>query len=196
MKGLILLLVLILFPSFVLSGELQKRATDSAIQYVGITEAKSNSGPEIDKFLKYVGLSPGNPYCASFVVYNYHIAAEQCHMKDQLPKYGRVSLIYQTAKQNPFKYKIITPASVTLKTNTLELGDISIHTHSGGSAINFNGHTGIVLEQLPGGKFKAIEANTGNGANQADGEGIFYKSRWYTKMNGNLGLKGWIRIKE
>lgn len=194
--ALIFMMLVLLMPALVLSGELQKRSLGSALTYVGITEKKPNSGPEIDQFLGYIGLKPGNPYCAAFVVYNYHIAANQCHKKDQLPKYGRVALLYSHAKQNPLKYKLISPNSITLGTSTLEPGDISIHSRAGGTATNFNGHTGIVVKQLNNTKFEAVEGNTGGGADQGEGEGIFLKSRNVGKLNGNLGLKGWIRIKE
>lgn len=34
---------------------------------IGVREKPANSGPQVEKYLKYVGLSNGNPWCAAFV---------------------------------------------------------------------------------------------------------------------------------
>lgn len=177
-------------------GDLQKYALESAYSYVGVVEKTGNNdGKDVEEILGYIGLPKGNPYCMATVVYCYHLSAKKLNIKDPLPKIGRVSMVWSHANSNPFKYKIITKNALSLKTSELEPGDISIHSRAGGSASNFNGHTGIVTYQLPKLFFYAIEGNTGGGKDQGEGQGIFLKKRSISVNNGNLGLKGFIRIK-
>lgn len=175
---------------------LQHHTIDAASALVGTREATGkNDGPEVEKILGYVGLPKGNPYCMATVVYAYHLGAQRLKIKDVIPKYARVSMMWNYTNANPFKYKIITPVSLKLGTNKLEQADISIHSRSGGTESNFNGHTGVILEQIGNTMFSAVEGNTGLSKDQGEGDGICIKKRYISKMNGNLGLKGFIRIK-
>jgi hypothetical protein len=193
---LLTLLASILYVNSALSNTLQWHALESAYSYVGVVEATGNNdGKYVEEILGYIGLPKGNPYCMATVVYCYHLSAKKLNVKDPLPRIGRVSYVWNYANSNPFKYKIITKNALVLKTLELEPGDISIHSRAGGSASNFNGHTGIVTFQIPKLFFYAIEGNTGGGKDQGEGQGIFLKKRSISVNNGNLGLKGFIRIK-
>jgi hypothetical protein len=197
MKALLLfILILVLTVNNALSGDLQKYTLDSASSFVGITEKTGNNdGPQVEAILRYVGLPKGNPYCMATVVYCYHLGAQRAGLKDQLPKYARVSMMWNYANANPFRYRVITKQGLLMKTYKLEPADISIHSRAGGTVSNFNGHTGIVVAQNTIDTFTAIEGNTGGGPDQGEGQGIFKKTRYISKNNGNLGLKGFIRIK-
>lgn len=50
-----------------------------ALSHVGEKEDPpgSNSGPEVDKYLAYVGFEPGNPWCAAFACYVVGMTLEQ-----------------------------------------------------------------------------------------------------------------------
>ncbi len=54
------------------TGRGQKKNLKEKVQQIytsqiGVRENRSNSGPQIEKYLKYVHLSKGNPWCAAFV---------------------------------------------------------------------------------------------------------------------------------
>ncbi|MES2875493.1 MAG: hypothetical protein V4708_17345, partial [Bacteroidota bacterium] len=38
---------------------------------IGVREKRTNSGPEVEQYLKYVNLPKGNPWCAAFVCWVY-----------------------------------------------------------------------------------------------------------------------------
>jgi hypothetical protein len=107
-----------------------------------------------------------------------------------------VSTIYYHAKKNPFKYKVFTPNQVFLEIETLEVGDIPIWTRSADDIENFNGHTGLIIEQISNEKFKSIEANTRSDSkgDQGEGGGIFIKTRSVRDLS--FKLKGFIRLRE
>ncbi|MGB4400129.1 MAG: hypothetical protein WBJ10_12230, partial [Daejeonella sp.] len=47
------------------------RVKDIYTSQIGIREKQPNSGPEVEKYLKYVNLPKGNPWCAAFVCWVY-----------------------------------------------------------------------------------------------------------------------------
>lgn len=179
---------------------LQELSVKHANSLVGTVEKTGhNDGPIIEEILGYVGLKKGQPYCMSTVVYVYHKAALDLNTSDKLPKIGRVSAVYNYALANPFKYKIIPVKAIATKKEKLQLGDIVIFQRSGGTASNFNGHTGVIcIEGNDIQYFDDIEANTSSGKkvkDQGEGDGIWQRRRTTFKRNGNLVLKGFIRIK-
>ena len=132
-----------------------------ALQYENVTEVKKNSSPEIDTFLKYVGLSPGNPYCAAFVSFCIGTADVL------LPK-------IKSGLARKFITKQSIPASKVLTGEiTIPAGSITIWQN--GNTIY--GHTGFVLESWKGPKGKTIEANTNSYLFSSDGEGIYINER-------------------
>jgi hypothetical protein len=203
MKKLLIVILLILGlvgPAF--AGPLQDNTLVYANTIVGTTEATGNNdGKVIEEILGYIGLPKGQPYCMATVVFAYHKGAVSIGAKDQLPKLGRVSGVWKYAQANPFKYKIITPNQIILKRETLQPGDIAIFSRSGGTVSNFNGHTGIICIYLDKhNQFYTIEGNTGpevgtKAKDEGEGDGIWVRKRNLTKKNGNLGLKGFVRIK-
>ena len=197
---ILIALILVLYSSLAYSGEISKYALETALSYDGSLEATGNNdGPIIESFLNYIGLKKGNPYCMSFVVFCYHKSTERLSRKDVLPKIGRVAMQWENAKKNPLKYKIVTPSQLKLGIEKLNPGDISIHTRGGGTEYNFNGHTGIVIVQNNM-QYDAEEGNTsppkGKVKDEGEGGGVFRKTRHIDVTNGNLGLKGFVRIIE
>ena len=50
---------------------------DTALAYVGVVERGGNNrGPEIERFLRSVGIGPGAPWCAAFTSYCRRVAAD------------------------------------------------------------------------------------------------------------------------
>jgi len=177
---------------------LQYNAVRIADQYEGLTElTNKNDGPEITEWLSNTGLGSGYPYCAAFTYSMYKESRDFLHIKNTTLPYrsARVSSIYYYAKKNPFKYTVITPGQVKLGIHSLCEGDIPIWTRSAESVENFNGHTGLVIEQVNQVEFKTIEANTmsSNKGDQGEGGGVFYKTRYVDDPS--FRLKGFIRLK-
>lgn len=101
----------------------------------------SNSGPQVDAYLKSVGLGKGYAWCMSFV---YWCTKEACL------KAGATNLLKKTggvlAQWN---------AKPELRVSTPQPGDIFIMDHGKGT-----GHTGFVSKVFPNGNIETIEGNT------------------------------------
>jgi hypothetical protein len=185
-----------LLVTIALADTLQTEAIKSAERYTYVREKTGkNDAPEIDLWLKYLGLPLGSPYCAAFALYNYHIAADKLKIQMPLPKIGRVSLLYKACQKNPYKYKTLSAKRVFLGIEKLEPGDLPAWAH-GSAEGNFNGHTGIVLLQKDSETFNSIEGNTGPGAagSQREGNGVFKRTR-KLDIGKNFQVVGFIRVK-
>lgn len=54
----------------------------------------------MEKFLQFVHVAKGNPWCASFAVYCCHVAAKELGVDCAVPKTASTSAIARWAKQN------------------------------------------------------------------------------------------------
>ncbi|SKB40131.1 hypothetical protein [Daejeonella lutea] len=57
-------------PPVMKVNPLVERVRQIYTSQIGIREKPSNSGPQVEKYLKYVGLGKGNPWCAAFVCWS------------------------------------------------------------------------------------------------------------------------------
>jgi hypothetical protein len=134
-----------------------------ALSYEGVIEVTPNSSPEIDKWLRYVGLSPKHPYCAAYVSY--------CIGKAEVaaPK-------IKSARAQSFIIKQSIPAIKVLR-GEIEIPTGSIVVWKQGETLF--GHVGFTTSIWKGASGKTIEANTSSNArgNQRDGEGVYSKTR-------------------
>lgn len=110
---------------------------------VGIKETSANSGPEIDDWLAYVHLQPGNPWCAAWAASMHDYAAKAVNSINPCPRSGSVltmwSLVLPECKR-PVPYP----------------GCVYFLQHS-----EHTGHVGIVDVVSPGGTVIAeISGNT------------------------------------
>lgn len=195
MKKLIVFLIAIL--PFLTGATLQELVLSNADKYVNVREIKPNRSPEIDRFHNYVGLPYGNSWCMMFVVYNYKEASDQAMIKNPLPKIARCSLMWKQTKKNPYKYKTINADRVRYGFEKLKPADIIIwsnNRHPGDD--NWNGHTGLVVEQLTDKAINTIEGNTSSGSigNQANGDGVYYRTR-FIQSNAKFKIEGFIRVR-
>lgn len=131
-----------------------------AESYVGVKEITNNSSPEINVWLKFVGLTPGNPYCAAFVSY--------C-IKDAKEPQVRSGLARHFVTK-----KSIPASKVLLGIEKIDPGTILVWRR--GNTIF--GHTGFVKEWGTD-KGTTIEANTssGNQGSQSNGDGVYIRQR-------------------
>jgi hypothetical protein len=190
---IILLLAVLLEASLVNSQEatLQARVIENSSKYLHVRELRNdNRGPEIDIWLKYLGLPMGQPYCAAFVVWNYH---EQGH---NLPRMGRCSLLWQTCRARELTYKTFDAESVSVGIEKIQPGDGIIWRHGRGTNSNFNGHAGLALTQTGRISFRSREGNTqpGSSGNQREGGGVYDRSR-RLDIGTAFEVVGFIRVR-
>ena len=114
----------------------------TAITQLGVEERPkgSNAGPEVEIYLKSVGLGKGYAWCMAFVYWVVNQSALKTAIKNPLKKTAGVLAQYQ--------------ACLSLVTKTPKPGDVFIMDFGKGL-----GHTGFV-EKVVGTKVHTIEGNT------------------------------------
>ena len=133
-------------PATPVPGLLAAKALEIAASYLGVTEhpPHSNRGPEVDAFLRSVGLNPeakSYPWCAAMVSYCVEQAAEALHMP---LRFRRTASCARMAELN-YRLEISGP----------EPGAVFIHLNP-----DHTGHAGFVTQVLPGGLFRDISGNS------------------------------------
>ncbi len=56
--------------NFLTASTQAARVKEIYTSQIGVREKGINAGPEVEKYLKYVGLAKGNPWCAAFVCWS------------------------------------------------------------------------------------------------------------------------------
>ncbi len=132
---------------------------DTALSYVGTRELGTNRGPAVERFLRGVGLRPGNPYCAAFVSYCLEAAGA-------VEPVVRSGLAYRfISRQRSIEARLVVRGVVEVVPGTVVVWRKGNTTQ---------GHTGFVVA-WSGASGETVEANTGPGpyGNQRDGEGVW-----------------------
>jgi len=190
---ILLILMLVMICCSVAHGAtLQERVVENSAKYLHVRELHNdNRSPDIDKWLKYLGLPMGQPYCAAFYIYNYH---EQGY---DLPKIGRCSLLWQTCRARELTYKTFDAESVSAGIEKIKLGDGIIWRQGRGTTSNFNGHAGLALAQTGRTTFRSREGNTQPGivGNQREGGGVFDRNR-RLNIGSAFEVVGFIRVRK
>lgn len=147
-----------------LSGSLAIRAMQIAQSKEGVREQTGNNdGPEVEAYLKAVGLGKGYSWCMAFVVWCYDQAAQQLGVKNPLVRTGGCMKQWNE--------------TTCKKTSDPQVGDIFIMDLGKGA-----GHTGIVT-QVRGEVVDTIEGNT-NSNGSANGDGVYIRSRNVSRIKG------------
>lgn len=141
---------------------IREQALRIAITQLGATEspAGTNSGPQVNEYLKSAGLGPGFPWCMAFVHWCYRGAG----LEIEHPNEASVGFFQEWAKRNGFL--VSTPAR----------GDIVCYNFD---ADNWPDHVGIV-EEAASGRINTVEGNTAIG-NDANGGMVMRRSRSTTR---------------
>ncbi len=170
-----------LFPKLVITpqgfcSELAKvavgvAATEEAA-HVREDPERPNRGPEVDQYVRSVGLDPAGqyPWCAAFVYWSFQQAAEKLHVAGGNPvtRTGSVLEHWQKAAKNPRARRLLArdcqdnPSLVTP-------GMIFVLATGAGA-----GHTGLV-EAVEGQYLITIEGNT-NEVGSREGIGVFRRT--------------------
>ncbi|MGB4400606.1 MAG: hypothetical protein WBJ10_14635 [Daejeonella sp.] len=82
---------------------------------IGIREKYPNSGPDVQKYLNYVGLSKGNPWCAAFVCWVFGQAGvENPRSGWSLALFGQDRVIWSREEQRTWNKEQRLPPSVPI----------------------------------------------------------------------------------
>jgi hypothetical protein len=140
---------------------------------VGVVEQPkgSNSGPEVNTYLKSVGLGAGYSWCMAFVYWCVNQAASKLAVPNPLVKTGGVMVQW-----NSTKLRLLPTHSSAIKP-----GDIFVMEFSHGL-----GHTGIV-EKIEKGLVYTIEGNT-NEDGSREGYEVARRVRSITQFKGFIQL--------
>jgi hypothetical protein len=157
MKALILYTIFILFITPVSSNatlppETGSRLVNIASSYSYVREYQGNNrSPEIDSFLKDLGLPVGLAWCMAYVQRCWKDTSRIYKGPNPMPKgVARVSTFLKIANQNPFVWRIKTAKSLMNGSSTSKVGDMTIHISGRGvlPSENFNGHIEIVSQRV------------------------------------------------
>lgn len=173
------------------SATLQDRVIDNSSKYLQVRELRNdNRSPEIDKWLRHLGLPTGQPYCAAFVIYNYHEAGFA------LPRQGRCVTLWRACRDNELRYKTFTAEDVSMGIEKIMPADSIIWRHGNGPGQNWNGHAGLALTQTGRTSFRSREGNTqpGSSGNQREGGGVYDRSR-RLDIGSAFEVVGFIRVR-
>lgn len=141
------------------SDKLAIRAMQIAQSKVGVRELTGNNdGPEVEAYLKAVGLGKGYSWCMAFIVWCYDQAAKQLGVKNPLVRTGGCMNQWHN-----FQGKKVKPEE-------LQEGDVAIMDLGNGA-----GHTFIVTRRRDT-VVDTVEGNTNNNGS-ANGDGVYNRTR-------------------
>lgn len=151
------------------------RALEIARTKIGVRELTGNNdGPEVEAYLKCVGLGKGFSWCMAFVVYCFQEAAKQLGVK--------CPLIATGGCMDQWRHMLHAAGVVTIKNpqaGDARPGDIFIIDLG-----NDKGHTGIIEDYATvHGEAPTVEGNT-NDNGSANGDGVYERSRVVAKLAG------------
>ena len=159
-------------PSTPVPGPVPSLATSAlalARSQVGVREspAGSNRGPEVDIYLRAVGLNPAAgsyAWCAAFVYWCFNEAARSAGRPNPLPRTAGVLAHWNRAGDRGVRR--IAPGRAAAQPDLVQPGQVFVMDYGAGV-----GHTGFVAE-VHAGKLVTIEGNTNDGGSR-EGIGVF-----------------------
>lgn len=158
------------------NNTIKKKLAELAIFHanskLGVREiGGANRGPDVEIFLKSVGLGKGYSWCMAYVYWSFDQAAKELGQTNPLVKTGGVLKGWNEAKCTKIK-------AVDSRNNPslVKPGQIFIMDYGNGF-----GHTGIVTE-VNGGFMKTLEGNTNN-TRSREGIGVFSLERKIKDVN-------------
>jgi hypothetical protein len=153
------------------SSPLLTAVLEFAATQVGIMEVPpgSNRGPEVDEYVRSVGLSPGGHFawCVAFIFFCFEQAAKKLGCKNPMIKTAGV--LDHWNKAGTASVPRITAVRATNDPSLVKPGHIFVIDVGGG-----HGHSGLV-ERVIGGQLMTIEGNT-NQSGSPEGIGVFRRS--------------------
>jgi hypothetical protein len=167
-------------------------ATATAEANKGVREVGKNAGPDVEKYLKCLGMAKGSPWCAAFVSW--------CVMTSKgLPKppkwcSGSAVSLYQVSSNSKTIVKV-TPVEADYQSK-VKPGMIWSRAQDPAAAAAARkgawcqGHTGIVVA-VDGIGWHTIEGNT-NAAGSREGDGVYRKTHKWSDADIVGKTVGWF----
>jgi hypothetical protein len=160
-------------PSDLLERVLKLAAAEEA-RPVREQPRNSNRGPQVDAYLKRVGLGPGYAWCCAFVYYCFDEAARQLGRPNPMLKTAGCMDHWRRAASQGAR---LTPASEAMANpQRVQPGAIFIMDHGRGL-----GHTGLI-ERMDGGWMTTLEGNT-DASKTREGGGVYRLTRKVAEVN-------------
>ena len=153
------------------ADQIMKRA-ESQLYVRELTPRNGNRSPEIDGYLKYLGLPPGLSYCITFDIWAIGKTFEANGKKCPVPQIGKVSTFLKTVRKDRYAYTVITPKQVEYGIVKLKPAMIACWSHGksyDSADYTWSGHAELVKSPTTFVKFKTIGANT-VGVDDADAQ--------------------------
>lgn len=152
---------------------LAEKSLQVALTHEGVAERPKNSnrGPEVNMYLKSVGLNPGYPWCMAFVYWCVEQACKDLNMQNPLVKTGGVMR----------QWNETTLRKLGNRDRAIKPGDIFIMKFGHGT-----GHTGFA-EKVSGAMIYTIEGNT-NDDGSREGYEVAKRTRLMSSILGFIQL--------
>lgn len=154
------------------SKTLALRALEIARTKVGVREMTGNNdGPEVEAYLKTVGLGKGHSWCMAFMVWCFQEAAKQLGIKSPLISTGSCMDQWDDIQG---VVKIVKPQRGDVRPGDIFIIDLG----------NRKGHTGLIGDYAnAAGEVPTVEGNT-NDNGSANGDGVYDRVRNVAKLAG------------
>jgi hypothetical protein len=135
----------------------------SAEKDLYVRETRTNSSPQIDQYLKYVGLNPGYAWCMAYTQFHFNRGCMSNAVPNSLIKGASVRTVYRQMRMK----------GTRLPSNRAgERGQLMCFRHG----TTQYGHVAIVTGRTGSGKLTTVEGNTGPDGGR-DGDGVYRKVR-------------------
>ena len=145
---------------------------DTALAYVGTVERGGNNrGPRVERFLRSVGLGPGNPWCAAYVSYVLDAAGVRA------PLDGQRRPIRSGLASRFITVRSIRASEALRGVKRVPPGAVVVWRRGNGPF----GHAGFAVA-WDGATGETVEGNTSSGraGSQRDGDGVWRRQRRIT----------------
>jgi hypothetical protein len=150
--------------------QLNKSLPEIYLSQLGVRELTGNNdGPDVEKYLKSVGLGKGYAWCAAYVKWCMNEA------KIKTPINGAAASCLNKNNLVMFKHKFDQEAKT---------GDVFVLWYN---SLNRIGHTGFYHKKVNATVFESVEGNT-NEAGSREGDGVYKK---YRSFNATYAISRW-----
>lgn len=151
-------------------AEIRDLLIDIAASQIGVVEQPvgSNRGPEVDQYIRRVGLDPAAdayPWCVAFLYWVFDEAARLRSVANPLPKTAGVISLWRLSG----KSDATVVRSADVSASLIKPGMIFLYDLGGGK-----GHAGLIIG-VNATTVTTIEGNTNNGGSR-EGYGVFRRS--------------------
>lgn len=163
-------------PATAFLAEVLRIAAAEEAKLVREQPRNSNRGPQVNEYLRRVGVSPGKAWCCAFVYFCFEEAARQAGTQRENPMVKTAGCLDHWNRAVTKGAKRIRAADAVQNPGLLQPGMIFIMDHGAGL-----GHTGLI-ERMSGGLLTTIEGNT-DASKTREGGGVYRLTRKINEVN-------------